>query len=47
MDVSGRSIQNVKVENNGLIEVDLSSLSSGVYSLLLKGNNSSYAKKSY
>jgi PKD repeat protein len=34
MDVSGRSIQNVKVENNGLIEVDLSSLSSGVYSLL-------------
>ena len=45
MDVSGRSIQNVKVENNGLIEVDLSSLSSGVYSLLLKGNNSSYTKR--
>ena len=45
MDVSGRSIQNVKVENNGLIEVDLSSLSSGVYSLLLTGNNSSYTKR--
>lgn len=45
MDISGRSIQNIKVESNALIEVDLSALSSGVYSILLTGNNSSYTKR--
>ena len=45
MDLTGRSVKELSGVKNGIVEIDFSSYASGVYSILLQGEQSTITKR--